>query len=404
MAILVPCMDDEVIEYPDGAPPEHVAPSAPRRGALKMARQPLRQRASTQTVEQPAPEAASTEEGRSERVSPSPASEAASHELRVFPKTPKCIACESGMHAPGIRHSKECKRRRAEFDANVRTQVVESGRDVPVRDSSSAIGDHDISPAPTPMRSADEEEGGPSSEYLPTTPEDMEIEESGDVAVPIDRQEEYRARLKRGPLTTADELEREIRNEEDEDGDNGMDFIWSDTGEPMCNLFTVSIDIGAVQLKVSNPEFHDESINSIKFNHNREHECVKSHLGGSDVLIWRPDEVIDDVSLLQLNADLGFKGMQDEIANMELCATGTIINAKKLEELKLAHPSMRVIASRWVSAYKSEERVRTRIVVKDIARGLSARKLGRKLTDAVYRVVACNFSIVGDKEFSSIGP
>ena len=239
---------------------------------------------------------------------------------------------------PRQRHSKECKRLRAEFEANRRSQAVESGTSAPVRDSSSAIEDHDISPAPTPSLSP-ADNGGPSSEYAPTTPEDMEIEDLGDSEMNIDRQEEYRARFKRGPLTPADDLEREIRNEVDADGDNVMDFVWSDTGEPMRNLFTVSIDVEPVQLRVSNPEFHDESINSIKFNHDRQHEGVKAHLGGSDVLIWKPDEVIDDVSLLQLNADLGFQGMQERIRNMEHCATGTIIGAKKLEELKTEPPT-----------------------------------------------------------------
>ena len=37
---------------------------------------------------------------------------------------------------------------------------------------------------------------------------------------------------------------------------------------------------------------------------------------------------------------------------------------------------MRVIPSRWVSAYKSESRVRVRIVAKDLNKGISARKLG----------------------------
>ena len=390
--------DGDVVEYPDGAPPEliremkesddvapgprlkrsseHMSKSASS-GALKIARQqPLGQSRSNagQEVVPPASAAAPVEEGRSERAESSPASEAAQR-VDVFPKTPKCIACETGMNAPGIRHSKECKRLRAEFEANRRSQAVESGTSAPVRDSSSAIEDHDISPAPTPSLSP-ADNGGPSSEYAPTTAEDMEIEDLGDSEMNIDRQEEYRTRFKRGPLTPPDDLEREIRNEVDADGDNVMDFVWSDTGEPMCNLFTVSIDVGPVQLRVSNPEFHDESINSIKFNHDRQHECVKAHLGGSDVLIWKPDEVIDDVSLLQLNADLGFQGMQEEIRNMEHCATGAIIGAKKLEELKAAHPTMGVIASRCVSAYKSEERVRTRIVVKDVARGLSAGKLG----------------------------
>jgi hypothetical protein len=37
-------------------------------------------------------------------------------EVRVFPKTPRCPACDSGMVAPGIRHNADCKRRRAAFD------------------------------------------------------------------------------------------------------------------------------------------------------------------------------------------------------------------------------------------------------------------------------------------------
>ena len=50
------------------------------------------------------------------------------------------------------------------------------------------------------MRSA-EKEDDLSSGYLPTTLENMEMEESGDVAVPIDRQEDYWARFKGGSLT-----------------------------------------------------------------------------------------------------------------------------------------------------------------------------------------------------------
>jgi len=38
-------------------------------------------------------------------------------EIRVFPKTPRCPACDSGMAAPGIRHNADYKRRRAVFDA-----------------------------------------------------------------------------------------------------------------------------------------------------------------------------------------------------------------------------------------------------------------------------------------------
>lgn len=46
---------------------------------------------------------------------------------------------------------------------------------------------------------------------------------------------------------------------------------------------------------------------------------------------------------------------------------------KKLES---ANALRRLIPSRWVAAYKSPTRVRTRIVAKDLNRGVSARKLG----------------------------
>ena len=35
---------------------------------------------------------------------------------RVFPPTNRCPACQSGMVAPGIRHSAECRRLRYAFD------------------------------------------------------------------------------------------------------------------------------------------------------------------------------------------------------------------------------------------------------------------------------------------------
>ena len=86
--------------------------------------------------------------------------------------------------------------------------------------------------------------------------------------------------------------------------------------------------------------------------------------------------MIDDSSLMQLNADLGFEGMKEEIANLEKCGAGKVIGQAEVDALKKKNPSMRVIPSRWVSAYKSETRVRVRIVAKDINKGVSARKLG----------------------------
>ena len=91
---------------------------------------------------------------------------------------------------------------------------------------------------------------------------------------------------------------------------------------------------------------------------------------------WKPDEVIDDSSLMQLDVDLGFEGMKEEIGNLEKCGAGKVTGQAEVDALKRKHPLMRVIPSRWVSAYKSESRVRVRIVAKDLNKGISARKLG----------------------------
>ena len=143
----------------------------------------------------------------------------------------------------------------------------------------------------------------------------------------------------------------------------------------MASVF-LSLEGHASSSFMTGPEFYDETVSSIKYYNNKDHECLKRKLGGRDILIWRPDEVIDDVSLLQLDPELGFEGMQSEIENMEKCRTGRGITAEEMEHLRSTVPHMRLIQSRWVGAYKTATRVRTRIVAKDIARGASAQRLG----------------------------
>ena len=38
---------------------------------------------------------------------------------------------------------------------------------------------------------------------------------------------------------------------------------------------------------------------------------MKMRLGGQDVLVWKPDSIIDDQSLQELDLEQGFKGMQE---------------------------------------------------------------------------------------------
>ena len=137
-----------------------------------------------------------------------------------------------------------------------------------------------------------------------------------------------------------------------------------------------SLEQGPENARATAPELFDAELNSIKFAQGKDHTCVKVKLGGSEVLLWKPDEVIDDSSLMQLDVDLGFEGMKEEIGNLEKCGAGKVIGQAEVDALKKKHPLMRVIPSRWVSAYKSETRVRVRIVAKDLNKGISARKLG----------------------------
>ena len=88
---------------------------------------------------------------------------------RVFPPTSRCPACQSGMVAPGLRHSAECRRLRYAFDHPDSPEM----------------------PLPDPQRST-------PVQVVPE-PSDMEVED--DSMVP--REAEFDRRFKRGPPTNS---------------------------------------------------------------------------------------------------------------------------------------------------------------------------------------------------------
>ena len=133
---------------------------------------------------------------------------------------------------------------------------------------------------------------------------------------------------------------------------------------------------GPEQAKATSSAFYNLKLNSVKFAPERDHTCAKVRLGGTEVLLWKPDKVIDDFSLMQLNADLGFEGMREELGNLEKCKAGKVISQREVENFQKKHAGLRIMPSRWVAAYKSKFRVWVRIVAKDIARGISVRALG----------------------------
>ena len=61
---------------------------------------------------------------------------------------------------------------------------------------------------------------------------------------------------------------------------------------------------------------------------------------------------------------------------MSKCQVGVVLNQAELDQVKQECPHLRVIQARWVTAFKSAERVRARIVAKDLRTKDSARSLG----------------------------
>ena len=187
---------------------------------------------------------------------------------------------------------------------------------------------------------------------------------------------EETGRTKREAEQPVEDLEAEMERERASGQPMTLDLLLMDDASQSVGPVLWSLEAGPERAVATRPELFDDELNSIKFMPERDHTCVKVKLGGTNVLVWKPDEVIDDSSLMQLNADLGFEGVKEESANLEKCGAGKVIGQAEVDALKKKNPGMRMIPSRWVSAYKSETRVRARIVAKDTNKGVSARKLG----------------------------
>ena len=237
-----------------------------------------------------------------------------------------CPACESGMNAPGIRHTKACRRAR---DADQGSPVV----------------------------------------FRPdeTMPGDGESQRSS-----------YESQ-KRSNDTSVEDLEQEIKHGVDADGDTPMDMIssigmfWADGGDPVT--FPTLSNLTSF-LPATSPDTFDEFVQSIKFLQDRPSKSEKVQLCGTDVLLWAPHEVVDDTTLVLLDQSLAFAGMKEELANMSKCQVGQVLGSDDVDKLKLTCPYLRVIQARWVTAFKSVDRVRARVVAKDIKSKESARSLG----------------------------
>ena len=125
-------------------------------------------------------------------------------------------------------------------------------------------------------------------------------------------------------------------------------------------------------------------------------------LGGANVLVWQPDEVIDDSTLASLDPSLGFIGMQEEVKNMNDCKTGEAMTEGQVQSLKKKLSNLRVIPCRWVSAFRSVDRVRCCIVAKDIRKGTSARALGFSSPTPSIEGLHCVLTLAGNYRLCSM--
>ena len=228
--------------------------------------------------------------------------------------TRRCPACESGMDVPGIRHNSECRKKRASLQA----QPPSTRPEVSLPSSAPpAMVVPDIPAAPLP-------------------PADLAVMDQSMVDSPA------------GP---------------DEDSVSPMEFGLVDLNQ--CGVLFDPSSLSGLDL-MSDVRFHVESIAY----DGSKGECKVIDFCGSRVKLWKPSHVISDTTLGELDPEGTFKAMQKECDGLTAVKAGVILSEQKKEEFCKLH-GVKPITCRWVTNEKpeSDEGVRARIVVKDIARG-----------------------------------
>ena len=228
--------------------------------------------------------------------------------------TRRCPACESGMDVPGIRHNAECRKKRASLQA----RPPSSRPEVSLPSS-----------APPPVVV-------PDIPAAPLPPADLAIMDQPMLDGPADP---------------------------DEDSVAPMEFGLVDLCQ--CGVLFNPSSLSGLDL-MSDVRCHVESIAY----DGSKGECKVIDFCGSRVKLWKPSHVISDTTLGELDPEGTFKAMQKECDGLTAVKAGVILSEQKKEEFCKLH-GVKPIACRWVTNEKpeSDEGVRARIVVKDIARG-----------------------------------
>ena len=222
-----------------------------------------------------------------------------------FGKTEGCPACQSGMNAPGIRHSLKCRRRWIEFQGR---SLVGSRTALDAAVSDEERLERERSGAAVGVGASDTlPERAASPEVVVPPVEDMEVEQGEASATDMipESQVAYEQRFKRPPDVSTEQLEREM-NEEVEGRMDSLEtgLCWSDSGQPVLSSIVWSLDGPIIGVPATSPDMFDGSITSIQFNGQTGHQSEAMQLGGSTIRLWKPDEVIDDSTLASLDAPI----------------------------------------------------------------------------------------------------
>ena len=277
--------------------------------------------------------------------------------------TPNCPACQSGMNAPGIRHSAACKRRQKQLKEQLDSSSPASGQ-------------------------RGEGVGGSGPVVFQPAPEQ-----------PSDVGEAQRLEFqgqKRQSDTSLEKLEEDLKAEvEDMEVEtlSSLGFLWLDNSEPVVIPDENEFDYRS---PATSPLMFDECLSSIKF-HGNDVKSERIKLCNKEVLLWHPTEAVDDTTLIPLDPALTVEGMREEIRNMTKCCVGRVVSGHDVELAKKSSVGVRVIPARWVTAFKTSDRVRARVVAKDLRSKSSARELGFSSPTPSCEILHIVLSIASEK-------
>ena len=213
--------------------------------------------------------------------------------FRVF--TRHCPACESGMEAPGIRHSKKCNAR----------QSANAELSVPV-DPADTVSDESKKEAVLVVRPADD---------------DFEMTVDSEAVL-------NRPDLKRTSDVPVDRLEEEMKDFVDSAGDSsGVDSAGNDgIGATLSSLVVYAFQLSSYVPLLSC------LIDSVQFDNTATSVIIP--FGDWKIRIWEPVSAIDDTTLQELPGDQTLQGMLKEMSNLNEKQTGDLYLFEDLEDLK----------------------------------------------------------------------